>query len=230
MLLPANRDCVYIPEMNSGRPLGRPHAVGKAGWLCRQERSSLLRALARGARTLAGQYESLIEIVQSLRPELRHASFLSLQINLHYSLRKAPRLTQFRLANLCIHLIRDSYEVLFRGACPRKKRFQLIFHLNSRKSLRGFFLNPGFLQPLFCQNRCRGEEGEESRCAGIRKKFFVFAKNPLPKNEKMRYIKEQIFELPVKNRKCKNILIFRIIQTWGQMERNCHGAGSRKHC
>ena len=68
----------------------------------------------RGAKSPARReihsYESLIEIRHSLQLELRHASLLPLTIYLHYALRKAPRLTQFHLAKLCLLLIRDSYK------------------------------------------------------------------------------------------------------------------------
>ena len=45
-------------------------------------------------------YYPLIEILNSLRLDLRHASLPPLAIYLHYALRAAPRLTQIHLANL----------------------------------------------------------------------------------------------------------------------------------
>ena len=57
-----------------------------------------------------------IKTRQSLRLDLRHTSLLSLQIYLHYSLRKAPRLTQIHLAKLCLLSIGYQYIIQFRIA------------------------------------------------------------------------------------------------------------------
>ena len=55
---------------------------------------------ARFFHARAALYYPLIEIVNTLRLDLRHASLLPLSIYLHYALREAPRLTQIHLANL----------------------------------------------------------------------------------------------------------------------------------
>ena len=137
----------YLQSSLSTKPSGfvdslTPPAIRPGVSSCRQSRMALpterIAACCaysrRSARTLAGQYESRIEILQSMRPELRHASFLPLQINLHYSLREAPRLTQFRLAYLCIHLIRDLYEEFFPRRMSSEKTIPIDFSPDQAKN------------------------------------------------------------------------------------------------
>jgi hypothetical protein len=107
------RGCFFAPSQARGGkacPMTIPPGRYRGG----NHSHIVITMRRRGAKSPARReihsYESLIEIRHSLQLELRHASLLPLPIYLHYALRKAPRLTQFHLAKLCLLLIRDSYK------------------------------------------------------------------------------------------------------------------------